>query len=1778
MDASAATAPREEHANPLTRLDGQPMTPALSASALRALDHLWQRCPDEDRGLLRPLANFLQAEKAGLDRIRGGGSSVRMGTQGLVDEYPVVTMLLAVDSAEAFPGLERLASIAVARALEVSSGPERRQVELLCQIIRGAAADQGSVLRLILKDAASILKMLHAMPAQAEIGGKDGHQGFAKAWEGWIRPCVERWLLGEPTSLRYALRPRLLMASLEDPAVTLGLVPDAAPDEEPSVEVVLVPPVPYEHGVSSTIVVAKARAAAFSRASQGDLCAPAAQFAPAGVVRALVESALQSARAAIARADLDEAEPVLALLLAVASGIRESDLPQLVWARACEDGVPAIDPDRPVLYRPVMRPPNAVKPGQDLEGLLIAVEDAMAWPLPASLHALLLELRAGSVTSPAARPVAGRIGAARAAPVLPAAASLARAPYRLWDVIKSVVPDAGVSAGQIRQAMASALAETFGPEVVQMTFGDSFSMSPGPSYYMATPAAPVAAAIARQQAGWFGEPVEASISEGWFGSRLALKPEAARLWPEQLRERMRSVAHRRGPEAPFEVWAAQRDHLAAALLAVTGARPSHWLGALDLDQVVAEYGIVLIRDKAADLLRETRVVAVGRRWLSALREYLDRLAEIAAGGLSEPAPRLAAAILRAEAPLFSVVDGSGITHDLDLATIKASMPEPLRGVANHTRHRLNQALVAKGVSPELRHCQMGWVVMPAHTLADLSHWSARDFGREMGAVLDEVMLLDGWFPASQRMLQWSWRGVTERPLPDWQAIASKEAARHEADLRKLRARLREAWQELEPGVIQRLAEAVARYLPSLQLMTGKRLHLVHASGLAGLPPVALTPEHYELLCDHVRAGDARPGDALESIIARVLLRRIILASNVASSPRGVVSGPKPGRPFFSETSVPSPFLPGLGLAVRQAEAFRSALLARAEQQRAHDQGPLTAWTVAAFSATRALGHVLAAVSASSRLQRPASRADLIRVPAVIDASGEQGGQQRQVLPMVFGGLPALALAQRALRAPTARAPTPEQLGTWAAGSLELPYRLDDAPADAAARLMALLQAVGRLELSGPERLMLMGDASIAPVRVERTLARDDGWPARTLVVSAEPEPIVGAIIESEPSTDDVDPDSGLSHEARAGYARLTRLLDPESFWGVVGETAGRRARPAKSDEAQDMRDWRARLNEALDALLLRYGRTSNLGLLVGLVQHRLNHGGKRKAVLSHATLGSDLTRFSADLLAVAGGERILDWGDDAYEEHYLAVLMAKPETARKQAFDGLMVFHDYLRVVHLAPEIETVALRRAAGPRSHHGAPGMATPIEVELVHQVLKRDIEEERARLGAPPESLRLLALSHLMFVLLEASGARPSSVYGLTVGDLVLLGSGEDYIRIRTTGGYGRAKSVTSLGFVPLEGSLWANAREEVLAWISNERRLLGDLSPLRAPLFADRVGSRLRFSRQMMLRRVDALMKWATSDAKARTYWLRKNRVTARHEAAVAAPLTPARAVYAALRSSGHASIDTPMAHYISDPGIIYSHDLHGGLAVPRSAILDLTGMTGAQLDMAWQRAGGPDAPERLQVVLDRLKAVPAEMPAERLTAPPPLGKPKTLTLRHVADFARAMASEPTRELAILRAGLTNQQADALDAAALKLALAKNKTPWACPGIRHRGSVMAIPRAMAGTERLYALLGQPPSEELAVLAEAWASQPFNAQVRGGRMILELTGPREREAASWLLSQTKLDLTIEPVTGALALVLPINVAASRSHGAALRWMLALQFVSSDAPLSNQNPAFRR
>jgi hypothetical protein len=619
------------------------------------------------------------------------------------------------------------------------------------------------------------------------------------------------------------------------------------------------------------------------------------------------------------------------------------------------------------------------------------------------------------------------------------------------------------------------------------------------------------------------------------------------------------------------------------------------------------------------------------------------------------------------------------------------------------------------------------------------------------------------------------------------------------------------------------------------------------------------------------------------------------------------------------------------------------------------------------------------------------------------------------------------------------------------------------------------------------------------------------------------------------------------------YARLTIALDPERFPRLLNR---------KSDGKTG---WRGALKGYLAKLHAEVGESTNVGLLVGYIRHRLRYGGRVKSELAHVTLGSDLSRFGSDLLAVAGPDRMVEWDAGEFYGNYLATMLCKPITARRQCFDALMNFHEYLRQVHQAPEIDEATLRAFAGERFIHVDPGMITRREVAQAHGVLRSDLEAEQALPDATPEAVRLLELREIMYVILEASGLRPSSVFGFTLGDLFLLAPGRDFVRVRTTGEFGRAKSNASLGFVPLEGELWASVRERVVAWIAQEKLRLQGRDWWKLPLFAAAPGARRRFSRAHFTRRIDQLLKWATADKKAHTYWLRKNRVTSRHDAVATTSLPSARDAYAALRVSGHATIDIPVTSYISDPRIICGRNLQEGRAVSRGKILKVTGFQGSHLDMAWQRADGPDASSRLRVVFDRLGLVPPQAPAARITPTPPIRRGRALTPLHLADYARALGIEGERHEALVQSGLTDAQVTRLEQTARDLVQIKGVTPWTFPGLRHSSAVMAVPRPLKGTDKMYALLARNPPEELLRLAESWARQSFLERLHGAGVILQLSSRVEQDDARWWLETTGLNLELDQSADFEILRAPRETPSSRSHAAGTQWVFALVWIYS-------------
>ena len=640
---------------------------------------------------------------------------------------------------------------------------------------------------------------------------------------------------------------------------------------------------------------------------------------------------------------------------------------------------------------------------------------------------------------------------------------------------------------------------------------------------------------------------------------------------------------------------------------------------------------------------------------------------------------------------------------------------------------------------------------------------------------------------------------------------------------------------------------------------------------------------------------------------------------------------------------------------------------------------------------------------------------------------------------------------------------------------------------------------------------------------------------------------------------DVEPRALDDRAVKKAYAQFARALNPESFPALAG---------ASSDSD---RGWSQKLKRMLESWQREQGATSNLGLLIGFTRHRLRHGGKRKKKLKHSTLAW-VTRFGSDLLAVAGHQAILDWDADAYALNYLAVLVGKPVTARRQALDAMIPFHEYLVKVHQAPDVPMESLMAFAGDRVKFSDPGTLTANETAAVLQVLQRDLATEQARDDALPDAVRELALRELIFLILEASGIRPSSAYGLVLGDLVLLGPGRDFVRIHTSGGFGRAKTTASHGYVLLEGAVWEGARDRVLAWLDQEKSLLAGTPWWKAPVFGNKVGSMRRFSRQYLTRRIDELLKWVTADRRAHTYWLRKSRITSRHDDVASLSRPMARDVHAAMTMSGHVLIQAPLESYVSDPAVALNRHLRDGRDTERSAILASTHQVGSQLDMAWLRAGGAAYTRRMAVVLDHLALRPMASPDERRTEPPPTRRRQTLMPRQIDGYARAVHHYAERNDVLLHSGLSARQAGALDQLATRLVTQMGLSPWPLPTLK-KSAILEPARSLDGTAALFALLDAAPTEDLTILAASFAQQPHVSLLHGPDAIMVLDEDDVLGAARRLLADTNVRLEICNDSSGTRILVPLGGVDVMSHAAAFRWTMIIVWMH--VALTQMSPA---
>jgi hypothetical protein len=1626
-------------------------------------------------------------------------------------------------------GLDALLALLCELALNREADAEGH-INRLAQMLRGSRKmGANSSLVAILKDATTIPEVLARGDQHLET--KSMYTPFEEAWTSWLRNRVINLMRQNTAALRHALNPPALAPSLE--AAELTFMADAGAEPDDTQDVTASTTEPFDEGETERTArtdFSRARASALVRASQGDLLAPPDHLVPKEVFTALAQASIGHANTLQQQNRIQEMERFVALALFIATGMRESDLPDVRWGEDAKE-YPTISETHPVMLRPIVRAPNAVTPEPALAAWLVPTSEHLSWPLPPKLHRLLLQLTHGKPSSDTS--------------VLPWLGSAVGTPYVLREVIAALQPGIALGASMLRQAFAASLARDLGPDVAQLAFGDTFSMSAAATYYSAPQQIAVITKIRGLQTEWFGESSAPSAldPDGVIGSRLVLTTETARLWPASLRHRRRALAHRKNCSA-IDAWIEHRTFLAAALCAGTAHRPVDAIGQIDLDQVIPEYGLILLSDKIVDPLRRVRIAATGAYWVNELRSFLDRLIDISNRSDLPEAAILATAILRSEAPLFHVPGPRG-PEPLTTTILRASMPEHLRSVANHYRHRLNQQMQQRGDDPELRYAQHGWIPSPAHATADLSPQSARALGEELGPIVDALLLNDGWFSASQRLSAWHWDGVPLRPWRDWQAVAKAHEANHRNEITRLRQCLHERGRSIELDILPRLATAIREFLPALRLDQVKR-RLDRAPHYPSKTAVPISEDLWALICNRVRQQDARPAEVAEAAITRILLHRLFKRSHR----EGLTSGSLPRRPIFSITTEPSPFLPGLGLAVRHAELLRKLLIDQVRKGRAHDRGVLTQLSVLLFSPYRDLRLAKAAVNGSVHALRGRHPGDILRVPATLD---------HKPYPMAFSGVAALLLARRANLAPKSHAPDPASMRRWLIAHLPPTLITDDDDDAIFDAVVGTLQTAGRVELSGPERLLMLGGASLAPTTVERCLAADDRWPVRT---SDSDE----SAIESR----EVSFEAAQSMPARpasvAGvathYRRLTALLNPNLLPRETGASG------------DGYRGWRTILAKELEALKITIGPPSTLGLVVDFVIHRLRFGGLRKKQLQHRSLHTEVTRFARPLLNIVGARTLRTMDGDMLREVYLAILAGKPPSARALTLEALRSFQTYLEEQHQVDAVSFDELGTFAGPRVESADAGLLTPAEIDEVFGQLQKDLHDEQERTDASPDFVRLAELRLLYFILLEASDIRPATIYGLVLADLCLFGEGRDFVHVHKTGNFSSVKTTTSIGFVSLEGDLWIHARAWVVQWIARQRALLPGDSFWKTPVFAEIPGGSRRFSKDILLSRLGSLIRWVTNEGKARVYWLRKTRIMARHRAANNPRFARARDVRAAMCTSGHSLIMTPLSSYISDPAIAMAHSLKEGHRVARAHILATTALAEKPMDSAWVRHGGADAENRLAVVFDRMNVLTCPTPARHFTAPPLQRRQIGLLPSHIDHFARSMQRTASVEQAALEAGFSPSQTARLETLATQLFIERGQAPWPTPNLLHPRAVMRAPRRLQGTEGIFKALTQPPTAEIANLANMWANRGHAGRMTKDSAELILFNEDEVATAWSALHAMGIDASFIALDGNAPLrFIRINrpdVADGelvnddrRTFSAALYWILAMIWI---------------
>ena len=1462
-----------------------------------ALRQLLSHAPAEAHLFRNTLSH---ASQFGNDLARDATSREIAKKERRPERYPLASFLLGMPG-RPIPLERTLAWLALEAHL---CGGYGNLVIALAQIIRGLTGKAEPKLRDTLAQCDGPSQLLTKMERLAGLVpalGITGHQNFDSLWRSDLQAfCVS---LVRQASSPTDCPDELLFGPTDHPGpLTEGPTDTEGDDPDENTFIPSVPATPEENIRNKRLRGALDWSTHMSRQSAPDLLRPSENVLPKELRAREWQIAVAQAEKAISRGNLQEAQYLLTAVLSIEAGLNSREAISASFGSKTDSRIPVIDLSIHAMRRPERLPPNYFLPKGDDDRWLATGGDAI-FPLSRECVALAQQLLDNRESKP--------------------------------DVVMSYLLLAGpVDKAKLRHAikpnhrlvLAIELSDVIGLDAAQWAFGDSFGMSTAATFYGSYPALDLARAIAVSN-GFAAQNASAPwvvAAEHSLGSRTRPKHAPYEKAWSQLKGGTGRTRGRPSDRHVIGEWRQRLDRLVIHFLLATGHRPTKSLAEIILHDFVPEHALAIVSDKLADPAHSTRAVCTGWRFMGELEGFVTELKRLARNSEFLVAKNLAARILSGKAPLFSIPTHEG-TESIEIRDLLRNL-DPLWGYRpNLHRHGLCQFLIERRVDPELRYFQMGWLSHDHHATSDSAPYPPVELGQDLASHIDDWLDQCGWHGGGKA--QDLRKILPVSVLDDWKEKRNAHFRGISSAITAIRADVKEAGNRLEGKIWSHIRTETQQVLSQFEAsVSSDRPHFIptYKVAIETSPQATIDQLQVEAL---LAPFSTRSFSASDRYVAAKLLHKALRSTAKANGVRVYL----PVVHVMSRHQVPSPFLPGIGSAVRQIDELQSALVAHANSI----DGKAGADAVNALAAISVLSIVLhtpyCAIDKAISILRGAkdalhsdSQAWLLRVPVENEHVVLRGDQAALALRLLkFEGWKA-ALERLSVNGHSV-------LGTFVKGLLPNICGKDVSASEIVTMLIHTARSANAVRFNGAERLILNGITNPVAVPAVRAASTMDD-----ITVAGD-----GKSRNSANQLKDECPHVGKNppHKPTKDISSVMRAFDPD----FVGEILGKAAEPVAKRRPQ--------LKQLLTQALYKVGADPTASrLILEYAWHLLEVGGPRSSGgQAISTIYKTLHRIEPALRGIGRDESLV--GLSAVE--LTALCQASCEGSRRQSsrevLGELRRFFGHTSRRYGVGNPDWDLLYRTHGIRLRGGDPALVGDIEASrLMEQLYNNVLGLGESDWDPGERRYRELCLIGALFS--ESSGGRPRSIHGLTFAD-VSLGQDRDFLIFRSRGRFASIKTQTAAGFIPLEGELWNKYANWFYSWYANACAGLPADALQEIPLFqipGEAIG--VRYEMRRIFGPIGSLVRWSTQQQQGRTYWLRKRRVRSRH-VDVLSRKSLARDMARAMRLDGHALILTPLGNYLSEPMAYVTNHTGDHAIASRAGAVAITGLAKSQVDRA-----------------------------------------------------------------------------------------------------------------------------------------------------------------------------------------------------------------------------------